>query len=114
MPKLSNDIITAAIEGLEARKVNIDAQISKLREMLNGNKNTTAEAQTAVKRTFSKEAVQRMREAQRRRWAKFRGDSVTGAKTPPTKKAKRKLTAAGRKAISEAAKKRWASEKAAA
>jgi hypothetical protein len=35
--KLTNEVITAAIEGFEAQKVRIDAQISELRGLLNGS-----------------------------------------------------------------------------
>ena len=59
-------------------------------------------------RHFSPATIQRMREAQQRRWAKVRGHSVAG----PKPKAKRIMSAAGRKAISDAAKKRWAMQKA--
>ena len=64
---------------------------------------------------FSPEAIKRMREAQQRRWAKVRGEAapapITAAKAT---KPKRKLSAAGRKAIVAALKKRWAAKKAAA
>src|SRR5664279_2105084 len=51
-----------------------------------------------------------MAEAQRKRWAKIRGKSEPSSPpaTPEASKPKRKLTAAGKKAISEATKKRWA------
>jgi hypothetical protein len=60
-----------------------------------------------------------MREAQKLRWAKIKDESAAPAKKAAVKaakpaKPKRKLSAAGRKAISEAVKKRWAAKKAAA
>jgi len=70
-PKLTAQILTAAIEGFEAQKRRIDGQIAELRQMLDGG----------------------------------RTEPVT---TPKVPKRKRKMSAAGRKAISEATKKRWA------
>ena len=120
MPQLTHEIIEAAIQGLETKKTQIDAQISELRQML-GGKPAAAAASPAKKaggrRKFSAEAIERMREAQRRRWAKVKGKSDSapasqGAKAP--KKRRSRLSAAGRKAISEAAKKRWAARRASA
>lgn len=55
-----------------------------------------------------------MAAAQKARWAKIRGEgeptSSIAADKPATQK--RKLSAAGRKAISEATKKRWAAKRA--
>ncbi len=51
-----------------------------------------------------------MREAQQRRWAKVRGEAAA-AKPKPAKR-KRRLSAAGRRAIAEATKKRWAAVRA--
>jgi len=75
-PKLTPEIITAAIEGFEAQKQRIDDQIAELRQMLNPGPATEALVPAPVKR-------------------------------------KRKLSAAGRKAIGDAARKRWAAVKAA-
>lgn len=110
MATLTKEVIEAAIDGFEAHKERIDAQIAELRAMLNG----TAKAPPATpgggrkKRKFSAEALQRMREAQQRRWAKVRGEAPPAKATKP----KRKLSAAGRKAIVDALKKRWAAKKA--
>lgn len=71
--KLTPDIIQAAIEGFEAQKVRIDAQIAQLRQMLDGAR-----------------------------------PEVAAPSSAPPKKRKRRLSAAGRKAIAEAARKRWA------
>jgi hypothetical protein len=51
-----------------------------------------------------------MREAQQRRWAKVKRETAPVAEVP---KPKRKISAAGRKRIAEAQKKRWAAKKAA-
>jgi hypothetical protein len=102
----TNEVIGAAIEGLEAKKQHIDAQIEELRAMLAGSPSRESRGS---KRKFSAETIRRMREGQRRRWAKVRGESTAGqARSKP----KRKLSAAARKAISEAAKKRWALKRA--
>jgi len=70
--KLSPEIVQAAIEGFEAQKSRIDAQIAQLRQMLDGDRPEAA------------------------------------APSPAPQKRKRRLSAAGRKAIAEAARKRWA------
>jgi|tagenome__1003787_1003787.scaffolds.fasta_scaffold17128409_1 hypothetical protein len=51
-----------------------------------------------------------MREAKQRRWAKVKRNTSPVAEVP---KPKRKISAAGRKRIAEAQKKRWAAKKAA-
>ena len=110
MATLTREIIEAAIEGFEYQKRHIDGQIAELRTLLDGSAKAAPAASKPAKgkRKFSAEALERMREAQRRRWAKARGEK------PAAKSAKRKsrLSAAGRKAIVEALKKRWAAKKA--
>ena len=104
MPKLTKEIIEAAIAGFEAQKQNIDAQIAELRAMLTGTPAAPAPTKRGrTKRKVSFEALERMREGQRRRWAAVRGESPAPAKAP---KPKRKLGASGRKAIVAALKKR--------
>ena len=113
MPKFTPEIIHAAIDGFEAQKQRIDVQITELRAMLNGGPaSTAAEPATTKKggRQFSPAALQRMREAQQRRWAKVKRETSPVAEVP---KPKRKISAAGRKRIAEAQKKRWAAKKAA-
>lgn len=116
MAKLTQTIIEAAIAGFEAQKRSIDAQIAELHGMLTGGPESSAEAASAKqkRRKFSAAAHKRMREAQKLRWAKIKGESAPVKKTAAkTTKPKRKLSAAGRKAISVAMKKRWAAKKAA-
>ncbi len=73
-PRLTAEIITAAIQGYEHQKASIDAKIAELHSMLVGGSKQTA-----------------------------------ATPEPPTgKRKRRKMSAAGRKAISEATKKRWA------
>ena len=113
MAKLTKEIIEAAIAGFEARKQSLNAQIADLRAMLTGTPAASAAPakQGRIKRKVSPEALERMREGQRRRWASARGASPAPAKAS---KPKRRLSAAGRKAIVAALKKRWAAKKAAA
>ena len=116
-PKLTPEIISAAIDGYEAQKTRIDGKIAELRAMLpGGSAETTApaatpEAPARKRRKFSPAAIRRMKEAQQRRWAKIRGKSeapTPAAVTAPAPKAKRKLSKAGKAAIVAALKKRWA------
>jgi hypothetical protein len=115
--KMTNTIMEAAIAGFEAQKKNIDVQIAELRAMLNGTREAPAEAaQPARKRRkFSAASIKRMREAQKLRWAKIRGeaDAAPGKTSVKSAKSKRGITVAGRKALSIAMKKRWAAKKAA-
>jgi hypothetical protein len=104
--KLTSTIIQAAIDGFEAQKKNIDAQIEELRAMLTGASESTAEDAPAkgTRRKFSAASRRRMREAQQLRWAKIKGESPAPAKTATkAAKPKRGITAAG-----------WAAKKAVA
>jgi hypothetical protein len=111
-PKLSPEIINAAILGFESQKTRIDDQIAELRAMLSGSSSepaATPEVPTIKRRKFSAAARKRMKEAQQLRWAKIKGESEPSTPaTPESPKPKRKMSAAGREAISEATKKRWA------
>jgi len=115
MAKLTNTIITAAITGFELQKKSIDAQIAELRGMMNGTAEAEAAPAKATRRKFSAAARKRMREAQQARWAKIRGEAAP-AKETSVRAAKPKggITAAGRRALSIAMKKRWAAKKTAA
>jgi hypothetical protein len=107
MPQLSKEIVLAAIDGFESQKQRIDAQIAELRAMMAGAsaKETTPERAT---RQFSPDTLRRMKEGQKRRWAKVKEK----AQIKPEAKPKRKLSAAGKAAIVAALKKRWAAKKA--
>jgi hypothetical protein len=114
MPTLTPEIIEAAIDGLEAKKQRIDVQIAKLRALLSPSGNGSAPASPPTvhkKRGMSAAGRKAIAEAQRKRWAAAKGQSVN---TESTKKPKRKLSAAGRAAIVAATKKRWALKRAAA
>ena len=111
--KLTPEIITAAIAGFEAQKTFIDSQIAELRSMLDGRRTgpTATPSETEKRKRFSLATRRRMAAAQRARYAKLKqGSEPTQAEKA---KPKRKLSAAGRKAISIAAKKRWRAIKAA-
>jgi hypothetical protein len=111
--RLTNEIITAAIEGFEAQKKRIDEQIAELRSFLTGGLVETAKPAAARKRgKFSDAARLRMKEAQQRRWARIKGESEPPTPTAVPVKPKRQLSEAGRQAIAEAARKRWAAKKA--
>jgi hypothetical protein len=119
--KLDNDILAAAIEGFEAQKKRLDAQIAEIRQQLTGV--TGGSAQPAAtpesgrkRRKMSAAGRKRIAEAQRKRWAdvKKQSGAAPQAAKPEAQKPKRKLSAAGRKRIIEATKKRWALVRAAA
>lgn len=110
--QLTVEILNAAIEGFEARKVRIDEQIAQLRLLLTSGRSvaaSTSESQKQPRRKMSAATRKRMAEAQRKRWA-TKNDAETAPNT--TAQPKRKLSAAGRAAIVAALKKRWAAKKA--
>lgn len=111
---LTEEIISAAIEGLEARKVSIDSKIAELRALLSGGSVETAatpNAPKAKRHKMSAAARKRIGDAQRKRWAASKIAPEPAAPEAPKKK--RKLSKAGRAAIVAATKKRWAAVKAA-
>jgi cell division septum initiation protein DivIVA len=111
--KLTNEVIAAAIEGFQAQKHHLDAQIAELRAMLSGGSDETAatpELTTRKRRTISAAGRRAIAEAQRKRWAEKKQSKPTTTEESP--KPKRKLSAAGRKAIIAATKKRWALKRA--
>src|ERR1035437_9368161 len=100
--KLTNEIITAAIEGFEAQKKKIDAQIAELRSFLaSGPEAAAASTEGAPRKRgkFSAATKLKMKEAQQRRWARIRGESATPAPAMAPAKPKRQLSEAGRQAI---------------
>ncbi len=115
--RLTTEILTAAIEGFEAQKKRIDEQISELRSFIaNGSPVPSAKSESLPRKRagFSEATKLKMKEAQQRRWAKIKGEAEPAAAAPVATpvKAKRQLSAAGRAAIAEAARKRWAAQKA--
>jgi hypothetical protein len=114
-PKLTNEIIDAAIEGFEAQKRRIDDQISELRAMRPGSPAQSVSATTKQpRRKMSTAGRKAIAAAQRKRWAASKLEVQT--KTPKAKPAKKKrvLSAEGKANIVAAVKKRWAAKKAAA
>ena len=112
-PKLTADILAAALIGFEEQKNQLDAKISEIKQLLGGSTRATAATATAKPRKKRSAAVRRrMKIAQQLRWKKIKqaAEPQQGKAARPKK---RKLSAAGRKAISMAAKKRWAATKAA-
>ena len=102
-PKLTNEILTAALEGYEAQKTRIDAQIAEIRSMLGGGR-----TDATPKRKVSASARRRMARAQKLRWKKIKQGSEVAQKP------KRHMSASARKRIAAAQKKRWAAVKKAA
>jgi len=99
--KLTPQIISAAIAGFEQQKIDIDNQIDQLRAMLSGGPAestvATQEAPARKRKKFSAAAIKRMREAQKARWAKIKGESEPAAQAPAkAPKPKRKLSAAAK------------------
>jgi hypothetical protein len=124
-PKLTNELVIAAIKGFEEQKAGIDAQITELRAFLSGEPAEPAlipAPEKPARRKVSAAGRKAMAEAQRKRWAAIRAKpepqgSATPTATPTSKaapKPKRKLSAAGRAAIIAATKKMWAAKRAAA
>jgi hypothetical protein len=120
---LSSEVLNAALHGLEAQKQSIEKHIQQVRSMLGlgtgrrGRPPKSASAATESpapvrrgRKKRSPEVRARMAAAQRKRWAALK--STKGAPAKTVVKKKRRLSAAGRKAIIEATKKRWAEYKA--
>jgi hypothetical protein len=112
MPKkLTAELLNAAIEGFEAQKRRIDAQIAEIREMLKDTRTepVAVSEPSNRKRTLSAAARKRIGEAQRKRWAESKSQSeLSQPAVSEAPKPKRKLSAAGRKRMIEATKRRWA------
>jgi len=115
--RLTNEIIAAAIDGFEGQKKRIDQQIAELRAMLSGKTAeaaATPEAPKRKRRRMSAAGRKAVAEAQRKRWARIRGESEPSAPaTPELPKAKRRISKEGMKRIIAATKKRWRLAKAA-
>jgi hypothetical protein len=113
-PRLTDEIINAAIDGYQEQKVRINAQIAELRAMLSGNGSETAvrpEAPPRKRRKMSSAARRRIAEAQRQRWAKVRAVSAAPAAREAAKP-KRRISQEGMKRIIAATKGRWALKRA--
>jgi hypothetical protein len=107
--KLTTEVITAAIQGFQAQKVQIDSRIAELRALMDGRPEDAPAAEEAPRkrRKMSAAARKRIAAAQRKRWAEAK--KQTGTSSPAAApKQKRRLSAAGRQRIIAATKKRWA------
>src|SRR3954447_14890506 len=98
MPKLTLEILKAAILGFEEQKKHIDAQIAELRQMLDGGPAVPVAGTEPAppKRKVSAAVRRRMALGQQKRWAKIKGES--GAKataTPEPTKPKRQISEEG-------------------
>jgi len=109
-PKLTNEIIVAAVEGYEAQKIRIDGKIAELRAMLVGGA-ATSEVPATKRKKFSAAARRKMALAQKARWAKIKGESEPAPEKAP--KSKRKISKEGLARIVAATKKRWTAVRAA-
>jgi hypothetical protein len=113
-PRLTNEIIAAAIDGYESQKNQIDAKIAELRALMHGGAAEASapaeEGSPRKRRKMSAAGRKAIAEAQRKRWAAVKGTSGKAASAAPKK---RHLSEAGRKAIIAATKKRWALKRAA-
>src|ERR1039458_8160349 len=93
--RLTNEIIAAAIDGYEGQKKRIDQQLAELRAMLSGGPAETAptpEAPKHKRRRMSAAGRRAVAEAQRKRWARIRGESEPSAPaTTKAPKAKRRI-----------------------
>jgi hypothetical protein len=112
-PKLTNEILTAAIDGYEAQKIRIDGKIAELRAMLPAGPGQfgTPEPIKRNRRKMSAAARARIAAAQRKRWAASK-KAAKPSEPEAAPKPKRKLSAPGRAAIIAPTKKRWAQKRA--
>src|SRR5258708_15072054 len=99
--KLTDDLLNAAVLGFEQQKIQIDAKISEIKLLLNGSTEATGTSETAKPRKKRSAAVRRrMQIAQQLRWQKIK-EAAAPQEGKAAKPKKRKMSAAGRKAISE-------------
>jgi hypothetical protein len=131
---LTPEILAAALQGLEAQRERIESQLAAVRRLMrDGSKamvappvsaaSTPTDGDPRPRRKLSARARKRIGEAQKKRWAAFHKQSgkppatdkkpargATSVKATPSEAPvrKRKMSAAGRKRIIEATKKRWA------
>ena len=80
MPKLTDQVVRAAIDGFTAQKAHLNERIAELRAMLNGGPAKPAAAEEpAARRRMSAATRRRISLAQKARLAKFRGESKLAA-----------------------------------
>jgi hypothetical protein len=120
-PKLTNEIIIAAITGFESQKTKIAAQIAELKAMLPGGSTqiaATLEPTTAKRKRRKMSAAGRkaISEATKERWAAFHAAQQTSEQPAPKKAARKsaKKTARKKVAVKKSATKKVAVKKSAA
>lgn len=116
------DGLKSIITQLEQRRTAIDRALVALQGVDGiaaapgtGATPSTTSPEAPARKKFSAAARRRMKEAQRLRWARLRGEPEAPppvTQEAPKPKRKRKLSAAGRAAIAAAMKKRWALKRA--
>lgn len=86
--KLSDQIVKPAIAGFQVQKKRLD-QNAELRAMLpagSAGTGTTTDGAAPKRRKFSPAALRRIREAQRHRWARVRGETEAATKAAELKR----------------------------
>ena len=107
--KFDPELLQAALIGLQHKLVDIENQISELRDRLTGQPVKTAgPAPGARKRTMSAAGRRRIALAQKKRWAAYKSKQGKPASKVAARPAKKAMSAEGRARIAAAAKKRWA------
>jgi uncharacterized protein involved in exopolysaccharide biosynthesis len=72
-PTLTPEILTAALQGLEAQRARLDAHIAEVQRMLGARPQPAAPASAPKpKRKLSAAAVKRIAAGQKKRWAEWR------------------------------------------
>jgi hypothetical protein len=113
-PRLTPELIAAAVEGYESQKARIDSKIAELRAILSGGSAETAatpEAPKRKRRKMSAAGRKAIAEAQRKRWAASKKATEPAPQEAP--KPKRRISKEGLARIVAATKKRWAAVRAA-
>ena len=111
-----HDILVAALAGFKLERQRLDEKIAEVEALLGGNAQAAIVRGPSTGKRHKRSAAvrRRMAAAQKERWAKLKGkSSVEQVAAPKPTKAKRQLSAAGRKAIAEATRKRLAAKRAA-
>ncbi len=99
---------TSILADLRAERDRINQAISALETF--GGSATASKSKKTGRRHMSAAARRKISEAQKKRWAKQKGNSPAAKQAAPKRK-KGGISAAGRKRISEMMKKRWAAKK---
>ena len=119
MPTISQEILRAALNGLQLEKQRIDGSIAEVQAMLDGGsrKITAPEATPSLseeaprkgRRKRSAAVRKRMAEAQRARWAAIKGPSEppSPATSEAAPRKRKKISAAARRRMAEGQRRRY-------